>query len=242
MNKKEALRLVKKDGFELENLPAHFKKDKEIVLVAVKHSQYGHPLEYADEKLRKDKKFISELVRLNPSVIVYIHDSLTKDKKFLLDLLKIDSFFLLFHVEIDKRFNYLLKDKEFMLKIIKHNIDALGYADNTLRKDKNFLLEVLKQNRDAIMHFDNSLVADKKFVLSAVKQGSDILPYCTQACYENEEINLAAQKITKKEIATLSKKKTDNKVNKYGMTELEGAKEEMFKLKYFLSEIKKKKN
>ena len=83
MDKKEALRLVKKDGFELKNLPAHFKKDKEIVLVAVKHSQYGHPLEYADERLRKDKKFISELVRLNPSVIVYIHDSLTKDKKFL---------------------------------------------------------------------------------------------------------------------------------------------------------------
>ena len=67
MNKKEALRLVKKDGFELENLPAHFKKDKEIVLVAVKHSQYGHPLEYADERLRiyGREKFNHKTYRVN---------------------------------------------------------------------------------------------------------------------------------------------------------------------------------
>ena len=36
MDKKEALKLVQKNGYELENLPEEFKKDKEVVLAAVK--------------------------------------------------------------------------------------------------------------------------------------------------------------------------------------------------------------
>jgi len=57
MNKKEALKIVQKDGYELENLPAHFKKDKEIVLEAVKQNSYA--LRYADPILKfQDKNFI----------------------------------------------------------------------------------------------------------------------------------------------------------------------------------------
>ena len=54
MDKKEALKIVQNciDGYELENLPAHFKKDKEIVLEAVK--QDGFALEYADDSLMND--------------------------------------------------------------------------------------------------------------------------------------------------------------------------------------------
>jgi len=37
MDKKEALKIVQESGYELENLPDEFKKDKEIVLEAVKN-------------------------------------------------------------------------------------------------------------------------------------------------------------------------------------------------------------
>ena len=53
MEKKEALEIVQKNGLELDNLPAHFKKDKEIVLEAVK--QNGYALRYADDNFKKDK-------------------------------------------------------------------------------------------------------------------------------------------------------------------------------------------
>ena len=36
MDKKEALKIVQESGSELENLPDEFKKDKEVVLAAVK--------------------------------------------------------------------------------------------------------------------------------------------------------------------------------------------------------------
>ena len=41
MDEERALKIVQKDGLELENLPDHFKKNKEIVLEAVK--QEGMP-------------------------------------------------------------------------------------------------------------------------------------------------------------------------------------------------------
>ena len=43
MDKKEALKIVKKYGPDLENLPDHFKKDKKIVLNAVK--EFGFSIE-----------------------------------------------------------------------------------------------------------------------------------------------------------------------------------------------------
>ena len=36
MDKKEALKIVQENGYELENLPDEFKKDKEVVLAAVR--------------------------------------------------------------------------------------------------------------------------------------------------------------------------------------------------------------
>ena len=52
MDKKEALKIVKKNCNKLKNLPAQFKKDKEIVLEAVKKD--GFAFIYADESLQKD--------------------------------------------------------------------------------------------------------------------------------------------------------------------------------------------
>ena len=51
MDKKEALELVKEDGTELENLPDKFKKDKDVVLIAVR--QDVGALKYADDSFRK---------------------------------------------------------------------------------------------------------------------------------------------------------------------------------------------
>jgi len=57
MEKKEALKIVQRDGLELKNLPAHFKKDKEIVLEAVKQNSFA--LNYADESLRNDPDILA---------------------------------------------------------------------------------------------------------------------------------------------------------------------------------------
>jgi len=51
MTKEEALKLVQEEGHELENLPDHFKKDREIVLEAVRQS--GYALKHADDSVSR---------------------------------------------------------------------------------------------------------------------------------------------------------------------------------------------
>ena len=53
MEKKELLKIVKEDGWALDDAENKFKKDKDIVLAAV--TQNGTALEYADNLLKKDK-------------------------------------------------------------------------------------------------------------------------------------------------------------------------------------------
>ena len=52
MDKKEALKIVQESGYELENLPDKFKKDKDVVYAAMEET--GDNLEFADDSLKKD--------------------------------------------------------------------------------------------------------------------------------------------------------------------------------------------
>ena len=61
MDKKEALKIVQEDDWQLKDLPAHFRKDKKFILEAVKLN--GHALEYADDSLKKDKEVVLEALK-----------------------------------------------------------------------------------------------------------------------------------------------------------------------------------
>ena len=63
MNKEEALKIVQKNGSKLKELPDHFKKDKEIVLAAIK--DWVLCLQFADKSLKKDKEFVLEVIKKN---------------------------------------------------------------------------------------------------------------------------------------------------------------------------------
>ena len=58
MNKDEALKLVKENGLNLKNLSDDFKKDREIVLAAVKND--GFAVADADSKFLDDKEVATE--------------------------------------------------------------------------------------------------------------------------------------------------------------------------------------
>ena len=49
--------MVKKNGLELENLPTHFKKDREIVLAAVRSD--GFAIVDTDRKLTMDRDILT---------------------------------------------------------------------------------------------------------------------------------------------------------------------------------------
>jgi hypothetical protein len=164
MNKKEALRLVKKNGFELNKLADHFKKDKDIVLSAVK--QVGTAITFADESLRKDRKIALAAVKQNGTAISYIDESLKKDEKFVkaIDWEAVNNEFAeaagmsslpknqaLEFVKKDgltlKYLHHLKKDKEVVIAAIKKNDMALQFAHKSLWNDPDILAILNKKKK-----------------------------------------------------------------------------------------------
>ena len=85
MNKIEAIKKVKLDG-QLNEVPIHFRKDKDVVLAAVKKD--GYALQHADEKLKKDKQIVLEAVKKAGYAITYADRNFRKDKEIILSIIK----------------------------------------------------------------------------------------------------------------------------------------------------------
>ena len=65
----------------LKSLPKHFKKDKEIVLAAVKND--GFAIADADRKLLDDKEIAIEAIKNNRNTFLLLNRKLTNDKDIL---------------------------------------------------------------------------------------------------------------------------------------------------------------
>ena len=107
---------------DLKSLPKHFKKDREIVLVAVK--QYGSAIQYADEEFRKDNEIVLEAVKKDGYALEYVDDSFKKNKEIVLIAVKCEGSAIQF---ADDSFK---KDQEIVNSIVQgdiiENIQIIG--------------------------------------------------------------------------------------------------------------------
>ena len=87
INKIQALKIVRKNGLRLKELPLIFKKDKDVVLAAAKND--GFAIADADKSFLRDKKIAIEAIKNNKhSFLLFFNTNLVKDKD-ILDLVKI---------------------------------------------------------------------------------------------------------------------------------------------------------
>ena len=66
---------------DLKNLPKHFKKDREIVLAAVRND--GFAIADADSKLLDDKEIAIEAIKNNRNTFLLLNRKLTMDRDIL---------------------------------------------------------------------------------------------------------------------------------------------------------------
>ncbi len=143
-----------------------FKKDREIVLAAVKQDGYN-ALYKADESFKKDRKIVLAAVKQDGYNALYKADeSFKKDRKIVLAAVKRDGSALYIADES------LKKDREIVLAAVKKDGYALKYADKSLRKDREIVLAAVKQYGEALQYADESLRKDREIVLAAVKQNA----------------------------------------------------------------------
>ena len=137
------LAAVKQDGDALKYAAASLKKDKGIVLAAVKRgtlSGFSLAFWYADASLRRDKEFVLAAVKEDGSALEYAHKKLKRNRKIVLTAIEQDGTALRYAAAS------LRRDKKIVLTAVKQNGWALQYAAASLRRDKKILLAAVKQS------------------------------------------------------------------------------------------------
>ncbi len=178
------LAAVKQEGLALKLVDETLKKDREIVLIAVQ--QNGWALQYADETLKKDREIVLVAVQQNGWALKYADETLKKDREIVLAAVQQDGWALEYADES------LKKDREIVLAAVQQDGYALQYADKSLKKDREIALAAIKQTGIALRYADESLKKDREIVLAAVQQDGWALEYADESLKKDREIVLAA--------------------------------------------------
>ncbi len=178
------LAAVKQSGYVIYQADESFKKDREIVLAAVQ--QIGLALEYVDESFRKDREIVLAAVRENGNALKYADERLKKDREIVLTAFRQNGLALAFADESFK------KDREIVLTAVQRTGRALQYADESLKKDKEIVLAAVQQDGEALEFADESLQKDREIVLAAVQQDGLALEFADESFQNDREIVLAA--------------------------------------------------
>ena len=181
------LNAVKNDGNALEIASDRLKKNKKIVLKAIKQDK-NYLLYLINNELNDDQKFISNAVKYNYKNFVDASDRLKKNKKFILYLLKINpriiqyiseelQIEILLEIDINNNNNYifayisknLLDNKEIMLQFFQKHYHVFNYMSNRLKNDEDLLFIMIKYKPEILAkpYFKNKF--DNKFIFEILK-------------------------------------------------------------------------
>ena len=185
MDKKEALEIVKDDGFALETLSEEFKKDRDVVIEAIKTSGMGG-LQHADKSFYKDRDLILIAVTKNGRCLNRADENLKKDREIVLAACKNDG------DALGDAHNTLKKDKEIVLVAVKNSGWALQHADENLKKDRDIVIEAVKQTGTAIEYAHPDFKKDKEIALMAIKDDGIALEYLDESFKMDRDFVLKA--------------------------------------------------
>lgn len=186
-----------------------FSKDKKIMELLVEadltqKSYYaknmGQSIKVMDEKLQKDKEFLSNLmIKTEGKVFEFLPEVIKKDKEFIMDNyssnikkehldkeLSNDANFMLglakscagSRVFLMTRIKYivgdkLLSDKSFIEKFVEYDGSILDSVSNDIKKDKKIVKKAIGSFRNALGYADKSVLADKELLKYSLSQGGD---------------------------------------------------------------------
>ncbi|WP_041593795.1 DUF4116 domain-containing protein [Mycoplasmopsis cynos] len=191
--------------FTSDELKKEFGKNRDIMLEVVKWN--GYALEDASDELKKDKEFISKIIKINPYIILsFIH--IYGPEKIQLDssLLNIlYSYKTLNFID----FNYIANISEYkeknqnkinlsnlLEKVVQHTPSGTyKYEDlkNLIDKsneDKQNLISILVKEPDLLKYIPYQFSNDKEFISLIAKQNKDIIKFASRRLqYDEEFIN-----------------------------------------------------
>ncbi|KAG2392405.1 hypothetical protein C9374_012657 [Naegleria lovaniensis] len=169
------MELVKKDGRILKFASTELQSNRKIVREAVLNNRKA--LAWMDEELLTDDEIIS--AAFNSKITT------TKDSRRRTQKLRILKFF-------DSHM-IATCDREFILKIVKHDPDSFEFAKG-FYNDREIAYEAVKGNAAMYEFISNNLTQDREIVLEAVRKKGQLLNMIPKHFLSDREIVLEAVK------------------------------------------------
>lgn len=193
-DKEHVIEAVSQCGSELKYAPKHLQNDKQVVLAAISDDPESY--RYATEetrnipsiameallrtnhqdqvdiiiqslpnKLKEEESFIKWILSFKKSTIPLIHfPKFTNDKKIcLLACKKSPS-------NINGLSDELRNDKEFMMSILRHNMECFPYFGEDVRGNREIAIPIVESNYLFWEFLDFNLKREKDFFLACVRK------------------------------------------------------------------------
>lgn len=162
-------KIVPFDGLALQYASAALKKNKALVLAAVR--QIGMALNYVDALLRCDREVVLAALADSGHVLKYADPSLQKDREVVIEAVRKNGLALEFAHPT------LRADKEIVLIAIQQNEYALQFADSSLQADHDIVLKAVTICGTALQFAAETLQSEYAIVRAAVSQCGLALKY-----------------------------------------------------------------
>ncbi len=179
------------NGMTLEHASSKWKDDEDVVLVAV-DKKYGYgpsssPLQFASDRLRNDKDFVMQCVKLESTSLQYASEQLRHDREYIMSVVKVKGLTLQY-------VPHFQNDIEIVTVAVMQDGHALQYASDELKNDKVIVMNAVMQHGWSLEFASKQLQNDKHVVTSAVMQRGSSLEFASNELKNDKDIVLAAVK------------------------------------------------
>mmetsp|Transcript_44199 Transcript_44199/g.95180 ORF Transcript_44199/g.95180 Transcript_44199/m.95180 type:complete len:387 (-) Transcript_44199:145-1305(-) len=163
--------------------------DEEVMLRALHHSNvFG----WCTPRLRQDRDFVLEAVKLDPSVVHHVADDLARDREIALAAVKQGGWRITEHLT---QFPELWSDRELALEALQSHSESIEFFSEELLADAEVMLEAVKTWSSALGYADPELLRDRNFMLEAVKSSPTATAYCSKDLATDRNFVLAAHRV-----------------------------------------------
>jgi len=138
------LRDVEEGWVELRCVAEKYRRDREIVIAAMRNS--GYALEDAPQEFRRDRDVVLAAVSSKGSALRYAADELKRDPGVVLAAVRGSALALRCAAE------ELWRDRDFTLAAVQVHGSALLYAPPALRRDREVVLAAIHNDISALRH------------------------------------------------------------------------------------------
>jgi hypothetical protein len=173
------------------SIPNEILNNKEFIQYAIQIT--GTAYKYASQDIRKNKEILIQALKNDSwgTISEYIPDSLINDKDVKeLVIRNLGSTKYLF-----EKFDINLEENQnFVIESLKKDVNRFNFIPDSLKNDRNFFIKAVKSN-GRVMHFANdSFKDDSEIIEEAVKIDGNALFYATDRLQKNKSIAMTAVK------------------------------------------------